>query len=160
MPSGPGAIQVWSLGKKSVLKFYTWKLSANWWYWKSWAWTRNHWDEGGAPATWKVQGDEDEAARETGKERPARWKRTEGVICTSERSTLRGEWSTVQTEADRPSTMETGNRSWDTATQKLLTTMTQSCWSDGNRKAEPECVLKEKSFMFKYIFFNQENQRK
>lgn len=55
----------------------------------------------------RAQGDEDEAARETGKERPARWKRTEGVICTSERSVLRGEWSTVQTEAERPSKMKT-----------------------------------------------------
>lgn len=89
MPSRPGAIQVWSLEKKSVLKIYTWKLSAHWWHWKPWVWTKPlGWGRG--PSNFRVQGDEDEAARETGKESPARRKRTEGVLCTSERSVLSG----------------------------------------------------------------------
>ena len=88
MPSRAGAIQVWSL-EKSVLKIYTWKLSAHWWHWKPRVWTKPlGWGRGSS--NFRVQGDEDEGARETWEERPARWKRTEGVLCTSERSGLRG----------------------------------------------------------------------
>lgn len=54
----------------------------------------------------RAQGDEDEAARETGKERPARWKRTEVSYAQVGEKCIKGEWSTVQTEAERPSKMK------------------------------------------------------
>lgn len=48
-------------------------------------------DERGTTPRSRDQGDEGEVAKETGKERPVKWKRTEGDVWASQKSVLRRE---------------------------------------------------------------------